>query len=103
MNDLATGTVEHWRWDKFKVGDRVTWADDRYADMTRGRKRHGDGPFIILAVENAPYAASDVPYTLTKGPPEESRWAAMGHTQDVTVEHDGRDVRYSGAFFRCVP
>ena len=97
--------TERWRWDRFEVGDRVTWADDYYAEMTRGRERHGDGPFEVLAVETARYTSSEIPYVL-QGVENASRWAAMGHTQFVTVNHvsDGNwdSRRYSGAFFRRV-
>lgn len=91
---------ERWRWDHFKVGDLVTWADDHFATLVCSRERYGDGPFVVLSVEPIPYLSREVPYDLALAPPEISNWASAGHTQYVIIDHAGEGRRYSGAFFR---
>lgn len=73
------------REDKFKVGDKVTWANDDYATMTTNcRETYGDGPFEIVSVDESC-----------------CQYRFMGHTQHVTLNHGGNNV-YSGAFFKLV-
>lgn len=79
------------RQDKFKTGDKVTWVNDHYANLTDGRKMHGDGPFEIIGVH----------------PVNSSAYRSAGHTQHLVIAISEPDLetqfdRYSGAFFKKV-
>lgn len=81
------------RYDKFSIGDRVTWFDDRYATLVDGREKHGDGPFTISGVidrEFEPPCDED----------DQSNWSSMGHSQHVHI--NGLETIWSGAYFKLV-
>lgn len=86
-----------YRTDKFSAGDSVTWFDDDMATFTRGREKHGDGPFTIHEVldreEKAAYGYDDH---------EQTTWESMGHTQHVLIDINGKFQTYSGAFFKKI-
>lgn len=68
--------------DKFKIDDKVTWANDFWANFTNGRKRMGDGPFIISAI----YDVNPDLYDF------------VGHSQHIYINKNC----FSGAFFKRV-
>lgn len=84
------------RFDKFTVGDIVTWSDDHYADLVHtARPTLGDGPFIITDV----FDRENVPPYEDGG---QSTWSSMGHTQHVIIDGDSLRNTWSGAYFRLV-
>jgi hypothetical protein len=70
------------RQDKFKIGDKVTWANDDMANLTGGRNRLGNGPFAILKTENV-----------------KRHFRSVGHTQFVVIDNFLGNNHFSGAFF----
>lgn len=87
---MVEGNTEMIRLDEFKVGDKVTWFDDHYANLVDGRKQYGDGPFTVAAVfDRNPHV-----------------WRDMGHTQHVCLEgmysvlHQDELLELSGAFLK---
>lgn len=83
------------RQDKFKIGDRVTWADENYADMTNAAKTYGEGPFSIVEVQNPEFESYEHYHDYEGG----SNWRSMGHTQFVKIDA-APEKRWSGAFFK---
>ena len=82
------------RFDKFKVGDQVSWADNWAATMTGAAARIGNGPFEITAVfdrDNEPAFDLDCGQSL---------WQSMGHTQHVVINGDEENCTFSGKFFK---
>lgn len=76
----------------FHTGDRVTWRNDHYAELTDGRERWGDGPFIVKSTRRIEGAQN------IRG---------AGHCQHVFVQMGGAikqapDECFSGAFFQRV-
>jgi hypothetical protein len=87
----------------FKIGDRVTWFDDSYADACDSRAQLGDGPFEIISVENIAAKCEDIESTIFF---TEAARQHAGHTQFVTINVDPgehEENRFSGAFFRKIP
>lgn len=77
-----------YRTDKFAPGDKVTWADDHYANRIDGysRKDHGDGPFVVTEVFER----------------DSCFWSIMEHTQHLFVSVVAPHNIISGAFFKKV-
>lgn len=72
----------------FKTGDEVTWGNEWAATLTDGRKKYGDGPFLITSTKRVP-----------KGT------VGVGHAQWVTVATLNGTVEigfFSGVFFKKV-
>lgn len=67
---------------RFRVGHRVTWASDHWANFDGGRERFGDGPFRVVAVSSVPH--SDL--------------KSVGHPQSVEIDVEPHS--FSGLFFK---
>lgn len=87
------------RKDLFEAGDKITWINDHYANLTGGRKKYGDGPFTVLS-------AKEIPDTMMGETSTMSMRQAAGHTQHLHVDiptPEGKDNTFwSGAFFKKV-
>lgn len=84
-----------YRTDKFKAGDKVTWFDEEYATLVDGRKKYGNGPFLILEVKDREFQPASYD-------DDQSNWDSMGHTQHLVIDIDALNKQYSGAFFKKV-
>lgn len=85
-----------YRTDKFAVGDKVTWVDDRFANLVGSRAKYGDGPFTVSEVmERENHSAYE--YGDEWG---QSTWDSMGHTQHLDLSNGLSN--FSGAFFKKI-
>lgn len=83
--------------DIFRKIDMVEW--DSVLGSAEMRAKYGDGPFMIVKIEDPPYSRYE--YDVEPGECQ-SNWESMGHTQFLTVETDKGQKVFSGAYFRRI-